>query len=83
MAESRNFTLAIAGTLLLLPASSVRPASTDVVLNEILYNADPSNPGGEFVELFNRGAAAVDLSGFSLAGGVSFTLGGCDAPACP
>src|SRR6266511_30981 len=60
--------------MILLLGSPARAASTDVVLNEILYNADSSNGGGEFVELHNRGAAPVELSGWTLGGGVSFTF---------
>ena len=46
----------------------------DVVINEILYHPDPGNTGGEFVELFNRGDTAVDVSGWSFDDAVSFEL---------
>ena len=46
----------------------------DVVVNEILYHPDPDNTGGEFVELFNRGDSAVDLSGWMLVQAVTFVF---------
>ncbi|MEM6263283.1 MAG: lamin tail domain-containing protein [Bacteroidota bacterium] len=46
-----------------------------VVINEIHYNPDESgNDTTEFVELFNAGNAAVDLSGWSFTQGFSFTF---------
>jgi hypothetical protein len=57
---------------------------TELVINEIMYNhaAFPSastnillqsNPE-EWVELYNRGSNSVDLTGWSLSGGISFTF---------
>lgn len=40
-------------------------ASSDVVINEILYNAPEGADPGDWVELHNRTAAAVDLSGWA------------------
>ena len=44
-----------------------------VVINEILYHPQSENPLEEFIELYNRGTNAVNLSGWRFAGGVSFT----------
>ena len=49
-------------------------ADTDVVINEILYSADSMNNGGEFIELYNRGAAPVDLGNWVLTDAVDFTF---------
>jgi chitodextrinase len=46
----------------LLPAAQV--ASPSVVINEIHYN--PAEGGVEFVELFNPGPVAVDISGWEI-----------------
>ncbi len=52
----------------------------DVVINEIMYHRAPLSLGGEpltardeeWIELFNRGTTAVDLSGWLLVDAVSF-----------
>ncbi|HVR74131.1 MAG TPA: lamin tail domain-containing protein, partial [Planctomycetota bacterium] len=49
------------------------PRTTDVVINEIYYNP-PEERTGEFIELYNRGAAAVDISGFRFTSGIDFTI---------
>ena len=36
---------------------------TNLVINEIFYHP-PEDRSGEFLELFNRGEAAIDVSGF-------------------
>ena len=43
-------------------------APTDVVINELMYNPATGNDGDEFLELYNRGTAPVDLSGWSFSG---------------
>lgn len=45
-----------------------------IVISEVFYDAPGSDNGLEWVELFNTGSSAVDLSGYSLgAGGTSYT----------
>ena len=45
-----------------------------VILSEVLYDVPGTDNGLEWVELFNSGDTAVDLSGFSLgAGGTAYT----------
>ena len=49
------------------------PRVTDIVINEIFYHP-PEGRDGEFMELYNRGTAALDLSGFRFTQGVDFTF---------
>jgi len=46
----------------------------DVVINEIYYQPITRDDADEFVELFNRSGASVDLSGWRFESGVSFTF---------
>ncbi len=46
----------------LLPALPATAASTDIVINEVESNGDVN----DWVELYNAGAAAVDISGWVL-----------------
>jgi len=48
------------------PAFAAQAPSADVVINEVLANPLDEDTG-EFVELFNRGQAAVDVAGWMLA----------------
>lgn len=61
----------VAAALLLSAA-----ARADVVINEIMYQPAgvPENTAGEFIELHNTGAGAVNLSGWKLSKGVDFTF---------
>lgn len=43
-----------------------------VVINEIMYDTPSDHRSAEFIELFNRGAVAVDLSGWQFSEGVQF-----------
>ncbi len=45
-----------------------------VVINEILYNHISGDPRYEYIELYNRSAAAVDLSDCRFVKGVAFTF---------
>ncbi|MFM1942668.1 MAG: hypothetical protein RI897_1650 [Verrucomicrobiota bacterium] len=44
----------------------------DVVINEIMYHPISNDDDDEYVELHNRGAGVVDLSGWRLERGISF-----------
>jgi len=57
--------------LLALSAASTR-ADSVVVFNEIMYHPPANEAVMEWVELHNQMAVDVDLSGWSLAGGVDF-----------
>jgi hypothetical protein len=45
-----------------------------VVLNELMYDPISGNNADEYVELYNRTAAPVNLSGWRLEDGISFTI---------
>ena len=51
-------------------------ADSVVVFNEIMYHPQTNELASEWLELHNQMAVNVDLSGWSLAGGVSFTFPG-------
>jgi hypothetical protein len=57
--------------LIVLDASSV---FAQVAINEIHYDPDVKTEPVEFVELYNAGASAVDLSGYDFAGGIDYTF---------
>ncbi|MBN1508002.1 MAG: lamin tail domain-containing protein [Sedimentisphaerales bacterium] len=48
--------------------------NTDIVINEIMYDPPSNEPSGEFIELYNRGTTAVDVSGWQFVDGISFTI---------
>ena len=56
---------------LLCPGAAVFADST-VVFNEIMYHPATSEPALEWLELHNQMAVNMDLSGWSLDGGVQF-----------
>jgi hypothetical protein len=49
-------------------------ADSVVVFNEIMYHPGPVQTAGEWIELYNQMAVAVDLSGWSIKGGVNYTF---------
>ena len=49
-------------------------ATAQVRINEIMYHAVTENPAEEFIELHNRSATNVNLTGWSFTKGVAFTL---------
>ncbi len=48
--------------------------SADIVINELHTDPDVKTEPREFIELYNPGPGAVDLSGWSFTAGVSYTL---------
>lgn len=46
----------------------------DVVINEIMYSPISGDSDDEFIELYNRSGAAVNVSGWRIADGVSLTF---------
>jgi len=46
----------------------------DIVINEIMYNPISGDDDDEFIELYNRGASAVNVSQWRIDDGVNFTL---------
>jgi len=55
-------------------ASNAGLLVSDVVLNEIMFHPISEDDNDQYIELHNRSAASVDLTGWRLAGGVSFTF---------
>ena len=60
--------------LLILVCSLSAVVSAGVVINEIHYDPEPNTEPVEFIELYNDGASAVDLSGWQFTSGVSYTF---------
>ena len=58
-------------------AANVVTVNGDIVINEIFYNAVDDSPE-QWIELHNKGAASVDISGWKFSDGVSF-----DFPSAP
>ncbi len=56
-------------------------AAAAVVINEIHYNPDVKTERVEFVELFNAGAAPVNLAGWQFTAGVQFKFPDTNLPA--
>ncbi|MCX7847672.1 MAG: lamin tail domain-containing protein, partial [bacterium] len=66
-------------TAALLAASPLYPS---LVINELHYNPPGSGDATEFIELFNTNSSPVDLSGWRMTDGVTFTFpAGASVPA--
>ncbi len=50
------------------------PATAEILLNEVHYSPEPNNEAVEFIELYNSGTEAVDLSGWAFTDGLSYTF---------
>ncbi|MGZ8899958.1 MAG: lamin tail domain-containing protein, partial [Limisphaerales bacterium] len=59
----------------------IAPAGRSVVINEIMYHPASENPLEEYIELHNRGTAAVNLNGWKFTDGVNFTFPNVTIPA--
>ncbi len=62
------------------PGRSNGDSDTAIVINEIMYHPysealGHEDPGAEYIELFNQGGQAVNLTGWQLAGAVEFAFG--------
>jgi hypothetical protein len=55
-------------------AANAISANDDVVINEIMYHPIDDDNRKEYVELFNRGAVAHDLTGWSLSNGLDYPI---------
>src|ERR1041384_7145061 len=73
-ARRRLSWLALAGWAALGSAPPAFGAQSGMVINEIHYDPDVKTEPVEFIELFNAGSNTVDLSGWQLSEGVSFTF---------
>jgi hypothetical protein len=59
-------------TVGLAAAPAANPASSGVVINEILYHPPDDREDLQFIEVFNAGTNAADLSGWRFTSGVDF-----------
>jgi hypothetical protein len=55
-------------------SANTRFRVSDVVINEIMYNPISGDSADEFVEIYNWSGAQVNLGGWRLGGGISFTF---------
>jgi hypothetical protein len=55
-------------------AVNATPLHRDIVINEIMYNPISGNDDDEYVELYNRGAASVNVGGWRFDDGIDFTI---------
>ena len=81
MKYSSLFRLLASVFLLLL---TLTPLHARVLISEIMYHpppAVPEDPRLEWLELHNPGPAAVDLSGWSITKGITFTITNAVLPA--
>src|SRR6476620_11114577 len=65
------------GTLLALGLSLSASAfadNKDIVINEIMYHPPEDKESLQYIELFNRGQATVDLSNWSFAKGITYSF---------
>ncbi|MGC3961203.1 MAG: lamin tail domain-containing protein [Verrucomicrobiota bacterium] len=67
------------GELYPLTASTTGAANAsikvnDIVINELMYHPISGADDDQFIELFNRGSNAVNVSGWQIAAGVNFTI---------
>jgi hypothetical protein len=54
--------------------NNAAPLQRDIVINEIMYHPISGNDDDEYVELYNRGIASVNVGDWRLVAGVSFTI---------
>jgi len=57
-----------------VPSLSAAPVITELMYHPLSVLNSPEDPAREWIEIHNPGAAAVDLSGWKLTRGVSFTI---------
>ena len=55
-------------------ASNAAIRVSNVVINELMYKPISGDDDDQFIELYNRGTNTVDLSGWTLSDGISFTF---------
>ena len=64
----------VVGCLLLFFALSAVGGEKDVIINEIMYHPSLDMEELQYVELFNRGDTAVDLSKWSFTKGIKYVF---------
>ena len=63
----------VAAGLAVTTVAPAHAAGTDVVINEMMYHAVSDLDGDDYLELYNRGADPVDLTGWTFSG-ITLTL---------
>ena len=59
--------LFVSALLLLLHLSLIiRASSPALLISEVLYDVVGTEPDGEWIEIYNAGASAIDLSGYKV-----------------
>ncbi len=54
--------------------SNTTPFIASIVINEIMYHPISNENDSEYIEIYHRGGPPVDMSGWKLNGGISFTF---------
>jgi hypothetical protein len=54
--------------------NNAAPLTRDIVINEIMYHPISRNDDDQYLELYNRGAKAVDLGGWKFTDGIDYTF---------
>lgn len=54
--------------------SNDAPIASSIVINEIMYKPLSGDPNDAYIELYNQGTLAVDLTGWSFVSGISFVF---------
>ena len=68
MAGLMALSVTMAGSI--VTASSATASSSDIVINELMYS-ELAPASSDFIELYNRGAAPVNISGWSFTSGIA------------
>ena len=61
-------------------AANVGIFNDQIVINEIMFHPAAENTGGEYIELHNRSAVAVNLRGWKFSRGVDYEFGSVEVP---
>jgi hypothetical protein len=54
------------------PNDAIR--QSQIVINELMYSPITRDDNDQYIELYNSGSSAVDLTGWTLSGGIGFTI---------
>jgi hypothetical protein len=54
--------------------NNAAPRLSDIVINELMYHPITNDDDDQYIELHNRGSAAVSLAGWKLTDGISYTF---------